>query len=328
MKLFLKYLKSKKMILGFVAIVFVGMSVSFYLYELPIKAVAYPMTLCALIGICLLFFDFGKLKVNHRIMEQAKNNLVDVMESLPDAKSIEEEDYQRLVEAVWALKQKVNSDFTIKYNDMVDYYTVWAHQIKTPIASMRLKLQTMDSDDSRELLLNLGRIERYVEMVMNFLRLDSDDSDYVFRESNLDEIIRGSVKKFSGDFINKKLSLCYKPVEYRVLTDEKWFSFVVEQILSNAIKYTKEGSISIYMDGNELCIKDTGIGIDEKDLPRVFEKGYTGFNGRMEKKASGIGLFLVKKTCDRLGHNIKVESKLGEGSTFRIDVSKRDLEVE
>ena len=132
-----------------------------------------------------------------------------------------------------------------------------------------------------------------------------------------------------SEFILKKLSLDYAPTGYTVLTDEKWLSFVIEQIISNAVKYTSEGGVKIYMDETGiLCIRDTGIGICAEDLPRIFENGYTGFNGRGDKRASGIGLYLCKRITDNLGHGISVESVPGEGTTVRLDLRKHDLGVE
>ena len=214
-----------------------------------------------------------------------------------------------------------------RWSDTLDYYTVWVHQIKTPIASMRLTLQNSDSPESRRLSSDLGRIERYVEMALVYLRLDSESSDYVIREFELDPLIRRSVKKFSGEFITKRLSLELTPTEARVISDEKWLVFVIEQILSNSLKYTREGSVGIYMtEPKTLCIRDTGIGIAPEDLPRVFEKGYTGRNGRDDMRASGLGLYLCRRVCAKLGHGISAVSVPDEGTEIRIDLSSYNLQ--
>ena len=187
-----------------------------------------------------------------------------------------------------------------KYRDMVDYYTLWAHQIKTPIASMDLQLQSQDTPLARQLSVELARIGQYVEMVLVFLRLDSESTDYVFREYDLDALVRRSLRGFAGEFISRKLKLCYTPMELSVVTDEKWLSFVVEQVLSNALKYTPEGSVFVYLEEPDtLCIRDTGIGIAAEDLPRIYEKSFTGCQGRADHRASGIGLYLCKRICDR-----------------------------
>ena len=129
---------------------------------------------------------------------------------------------------------------------------------------------------------------------MTFLRLDSESTDYVLKEYALDPIICQAVRKYAPAFIMRKLTLDYKPVDVSVVTDEKWLLFVIEQLLSNALKYTLSGSVSIYLETpRTLCIADTGIGIAPEDLPRIFERGYTGINGRDDKKASGIGLYNI-----------------------------------
>lgn len=216
-----------------------------------------------------------------------------------------------------------------KFRDMVDYYTLWAHQIKTPIASMGLQLQSQDTPLTRQLSVELARIGQYVEMVLVFLRLDSQSTDYVFREYALDEILRRSLRSFAGEFISRRLKLCYTPTELKVVTDEKWLSFVVEQVLSNALKYTPEGSVSIYAEEPAtLCIRDTGIGIAPEDLPRIFERSYTGYQGRADHRASGIGLYLCKLICDRLGHTIRAESRVGEGTVIRIGLEQTRVEAE
>ena len=212
---------------------------------------------------------------------------------------------------------------------MVDYYTVWAHQIKTPIASIRLNQQNEDSEFSRQVAEDLQRIEQYVQMALVFLRLDSDTTDYVFQEKDLDEIVKGAVRKFSMQFIRRKIRLQYEPLHISVLTDEKWLSFVVEQVLSNALKYTADGTIFISLRGPDtLCIRDTGIGIAAQDLPRIFEKGYTGGNGRADKTATGLGLYLCKRICCNLGHTIGAESEPGAGTAILIGLGRREKVLE
>ena len=212
---------------------------------------------------------------------------------------------------------------------MIDYYTVWAHQIKTPIAAMRLTLQNEDTPLTRKLTNDLYRIEQYVEMVLTFLRLNSDSTDYVFKEYNLDNIVKSAVKRFSSEFIGRKLRLIYDPLNTSVITDEKWLSFVIEQVLSNALKYTPSGSITISLVGEKtLRIEDTGIGIAPLDLPRIFENGYTGINGRTDKKASGIGLYLCRRVCNNLGHTITANSTVDVGTAIDIDLTQTKLEME
>lgn len=329
MKLWMKYMKQRRRGILTGVLFCVIFTISFVLYQLPVKAVWYPAALCLFLGILFVILDFRRMKQKHDLLTGIQELTDLITGTLPAVDGIEDEDYQTIIQMFQREHGKVITDNQRAYSEMVDYYTIWAHQIKTPIASMRLTLQNEDTALSRQLTNDLFRIEQYVEMVLTFLRLNSESTDYVIREYDLDKIIRQSVKKFAGEFISRKLSLIYEPLHKTVLTDEKWLSFVIEQILSNALKYTPSGSISITMEsGNRLCIRDTGIGIAAEDLPRIFEHGYTGYNGRADKKASGIGLYLCKRICARLGHGIEAESKIDEGTCIVIDLSREHLEVE
>lgn len=329
MKLFFSYLKQHRRTVCVLAI-FVGVfTLSFWLYHLPPAAVLYPTILCIGIGLIACAIDFTRVRREHRILQQIKTHTDTLTENLPPPETIQAEDYQKIMH----LLSKEHTDYRTrsnrKYTDMIEYYTVWAHQIKTPIASMRLHLQNEDTPLSRTLGADLFRIEQYAEMVLTFLRLNSDTTDYVFKEHDLDEIVKSAVKKFSSEFITRRLSLVYHPLNATVVTDEKWLSFVIEQVLSNALKYTPSGSITISLsDEKTLQISDTGIGIAPEDLPRIFENGYTGYNGRTDRKASGIGLYLCKRICTNLGHTITASSAVDVGTTISINLSQHKPEIE
>ena len=323
---YLRYRRGRLLLWGLFVLIFL---VSFTLYNLPVEAVLYPAAICLVLGVGVMVWDLCRVWQKHRQLSRLASLPGRLMEHLPAVQSQDDADYQAILEALRQEQQALESSMTIRFQDMVDYYTIWAHQIKTPIAAMHLTLQREDSPLSRQLSGELQRIEQYVEMVLAFLRLDSDSRDYLFREQELDPIIREAVKKFSGTFIRKRLRLCYEPVHQKVLTDEKWLGFVLEQVLSNALKYTHTGSITIDMEEPQtLCIRDTGIGIAPEDLPRVFEKSYTGYNGRRDKKASGIGLYLCKRICDNLGHRITISSAPDSGTVVRIFLDRPALQVE
>ena len=199
-----------------------------------------------------------------------------------------------------------------------DFFALWAHQIKTPIAALNLLLQE-EEQDIAACRQELFKIESYVEMALNYLRFEEMSNDLVLERNSLEQLVRQVVRKYATIFIYNHISIQLEHLDYTVLTDEKWFCFMLEQILSNALKYTKQGSVKIYAEETEnglhIFVKDTGIGIKREDLPRIFEKGFTGYNGRMDKKASGLGLYLCKGVCGKLGHEISVSSKEGEGTT-------------
>ena len=329
MELFTLYIKQRWKSIATGIVFCLIFMVSFRLYHLPAAAVIYPTLLCSFLSLLLLLLDFGRAKRKHRILTSIQSLTDIITGTFPNMESMEDKDYQQIIQLISEEHNIYRTNTNRRYSDMVDYYTVWAHQIKTPIASMRLHLQNEDTTLSRKLSRDLFRIEQYVEMVLTFLRLDSDNTDYVFKEHDLDSIIKQAVKKFAGEFIGRKLSLIYEPLNTTVITDEKWLSFVIEQVLSNALKYTPSGSITITLEPEKkLCIRDTGIGIAPEDLPRIFENGFTGYNGRSDKKASGIGLYLCKRICSHLGHRITAASEIDAGTVITIDLTQTKLEVE
>lgn len=257
---------------------------------------------------------------------------------MPEPDTLIENDYQDLLEKLEEIRRKLKSEEIISKQEMQDYYGMWVHQIKTPISAMRMLLQTMEDEypeekKLRELKAELFRIEQYVEMVLTYLRMEDIASDLKLESYSLDELIRASIRKYSQMFILKKIRLEYKTLNQMVITDKKWFCFVIEQILSNALKYTeKGGTIQIFIKQESgqlwLVIEDNGIGIWEEDLPRVFERGFTGYNGRADKKSTGIGLYLCKRIMVRLRHQIRIESKVGVGTQVFLGVTREELHPE
>lgn len=336
----LNYIISKKKSFLMVLVCSAIFAFTFWMYGVTVAAVLYPALVCMVIMAAAFAImacsEYGKWKNMQEILQRAvgdDSEFVKILDTAEIRKQVNTTDEieNELLEIIERLKNggmRLNDSMNMKYSDMVDYYTMWVHQIKTPIASMHLILQKEDSEDSRRLRAELFRVEQYVQMVLCFLRLDSDFTDYVIKEYRVDDIIRPAVQRLAPQFIMKKLSLEYEQTDEVALTDEKWLSFVVEQVLSNAVKYTSAGSISIKCDGDRLVISDTGIGIAAEDLPRIFDKGYTGFNGLADRKASGIGLYLCRRICDNLGHSIKVESVPGHGTTIIIGLERDKLEVE
>ncbi len=330
MSFFIFYLKQRRLGIGLFLLFSLVFLAAFLLYRLPAGAVGYPALVCLVLGLLCLGLDFRKQWNKHRRLLETARLPGALMDDLPAVDSQDDEDYQRIIRLLQDEQKQRENQMNRRYADMVDYYTIWAHQIKTPIASMRLTLQNEDTEFSRRLAEDLSRIEQYVEMVLCYLRLDADSTDYVIREYDLDDIVRQAVRKYSAQFISKKVKLHYEPAAVQVITDEKWLAFVIEQVLSNAIKYTPSGGcVAIGLEEPKtLCIRDTGIGIAPEDLPRIFEKGYTGYNGREDKKASGIGLYLCRRICRNLGHTITVNSAVDAGTVVRLCLEQKKLEVE
>lgn len=326
MKLLRAYLRQHRKGILACALFCAVFAFTFYLYRLPVEAVFYPALVCIVLGVVFVAADLVRMRQKHAKLAAIEKLTAAMISDMPDIDSVEDEDYQKIIAALRSEVEELETASWMRYQEMTDYYTVWVHQIKTPISSMKLVLQNEDTALARKLSAELFRIEQYVGMVLAFLRMDSESSDYVFRECDLDKIIRQSVKKFSIEFIERKIRLCYEPIREKIITDEKWFSFCMEQILSNALKYTREGSVKIYLQAPKiLCIEDTGIGIAPEDLPRIFEKGYTGYNGRRDKQASGLGLYLCRRICDSLGIRISAESEMGRGTIIQMDLEQYDL---
>ena len=330
MKLVLQYFYKKRQVIGWSILCGLIYLLIFSLSGIDLKAAVYPALLCLVFGIVFLLVGFFRLIERHRRLEFLEKDKGPYGESLPKAADLCEADYQKLLkkeEQEWRDRQKVWDD---TMSDMEDYYAAWVHQIKAPIAVMRVLLQQEDNPINRELTGELFRVEQYVEMALCYVRLGEGASDLVIKEYPLDDMIRKAIRKYAGQLIRRKLRVIYEGTDICVLTDEKWLVFIIEQLLSNAVKYTVSGNVTITVDREkkQLSISDTGIGISPEDLPRIFEKGYTGYNGRLDKKSTGIGLYLCRTAADKLGHKLTAQSTVGKGSSFTIDLSSYPLEVE
>lgn len=213
-----------------------------------------------------------------------------------------------------------------KLNDLMDYYTLWAHQIKTPIAASSLLVgEIEDKKVKNQLEQELFKIESYVNIVLQYLRLESFHEDLVLKKENVEDLVKEIVKKYAIFFIQKGLSLSLHDLDRTIITDRKWFVVILEQVLSNSLKYTSQGGIEIYFQEDALYIKDSGLGIQDADLLRVFERGFSGYNGRLTQQSSGLGLYLSKKIADELGHQISIASQVGHGTTVMISFSEKKM---
>ena len=322
------FLKIRKMpIIIFTGIVVI-FGILFYLYDIPFDAIIYGCELSFVWCAVCLFIDFYKYYKRHKLLHINREQFFDDAEQLPEHMDIIEYDYQELAKKLYQAKQELISKNRISKKELLDYYGMWVHQIKTPIAALDILLQNTERMlyrlDEKEMMqeaisvsdmkMELFKIEQYVEMALNYLRVEDISSDLVFKKQELDDMVRQVIRKYAKIFISKKIKMDFKPTKACIVTDEKWFIFVLEQLISNALKYTKKGQISIYMKEKSLVIEDTGIGIPAEDLPRVFEKGFTGYNGRENKKSTGIGLYLCKNIMDKLQWNITADSEVGRGT--------------
>ena len=322
------FLKIRKVLIIIFTGIVVIFGILFYLYDIPFDAIIYGCELSFVWCAVCLFIDFYKYYKRHKLLHINREQFFDDAEQLPEHMDIIEYDYQELAKELYQEKQELISKNRIAKKELLDYYGMWVHQIKTPIAALDILLQNTErmlyQIDEKEMMqkaisvsdmkMELFKIEQYVEMALNYLQVEDISSDLVFKKHELDDMVRQVIRKYAKIFISKKIKIDFKPTKACIVTDEKWFIFVLEQIISNALKYIKKGQIFIYMKEKSLVIKDTGIGIPAEDLPRIFEKGFTGYNGRENKKSTGIGLYLCKNIMDKLQWNITVDSEVGSGT--------------
>ena len=301
----------------------------FWLYGLPGEAIAYLLCLCCIGTSFWAVLSFVRFWRKHKILRKMEEAIFVTAEDLPETTTLIEEDYQHLIQRLVRENRQRQAAADSMLEDLTSYYTLWVHQIKTPIAAMDLLLQA-GPDRATEMEIELQKIAQYVDMVLQYLRLDSTAKDLVLQRCQLDAVVRQTVRKYAKLFILKKIQLGFQETKWEVLSDEKWLCFLLEQLLSNALKYTPEGGkISIFLDGEtNLVIADTGIGIAPEDLPRVFEKGFTGNNGRMDKKATGIGLYLCRRVTNLLGHTISIASEPGVGTQVRLGLGRPQFDIE
>lgn len=312
-----------------------------YLIGASKQDVVYAAVLDAILLLITVLVGFFRYSSKVKALSNALERPVEEQAQLPEATDDVEMLYHRLLENQSIARNESESSAAIRQSQMRDYYSMWVHQIKTPISAMKLLLeaereelgQLMCDDEQSQCLLSdnmdsfedeLFRIEEYVSMALQYQRVSSTENDFVLEKVSVDGVIRDTIKKYAKVMIRRHIGMNYSGTVQEVYTDGKWLAFMLEQILSNAIKYTPQGVVTIETaeekDRFFITIKDTGIGIKAEDLPRVFEKGYTGYNGHADKKATGIGLYLCRQMADKLGHTIRMESEIGKGTKVWIGV--------
>lgn len=335
MKVWKGFIRRNKGWLG----LFTGMTAShlFYLYLMCAPKADLVYSACIDVGIFLVVFLVMWITYQKKVQRlrqflscPLENNM-----QLPEAEELLEELYTELFSRANEERAEAMRRAGREKQEQREYYARWVHQIKTPIAAMQLLLQTQREEaperykEQEEIEEQLFRIEQYVSMALQYQRKDSHD--YVLHAIALDGIIRDSIHKYAKMMIRKKIGIQYEGCDLVVTSDEKWLSFVVEQLLSNAVKYMQEGVITIQTGQNEteafLCMEDQGIGIRQEDIPRVFEQGYTGFNGHTDKHSTGIGLYLCKQVLTKLGHTIRITSEPGKGTQVWIGFSLQKIDI-
>ncbi|MBU3130310.1 sensor histidine kinase [Clostridium tagluense] len=304
----------------FILMIFISSVVYFNnVVKISIENIAYINIVGFIMFILYLIFEYIKNKRYYDVIKYIiENQEENIINSLPKSLNYEQKLYGELL-------MKVNEEFNLKINELyeakkenVDFINSWVHEIKTPISACRLVIENSVYKSKEETLSNLedeiDHIENYVEQALYYSRLDSFSKDYLINEINMHSLIMGVVKKHAKEFIGKKIKIEINDLEFTIDSDKKWLFFILDQILSNSLKYTgSNGLIKISgilnLSGKQLIIEDNGIGIKAEDIQRVFDKGFTGYNGREDFKATGMGLYLSKSLSTKLGHHITIESK-------------------
>lgn len=313
MKLLIAFLKDKTREISLYAGTVGIFIVVAFLYNIRMDALKYALLLVILWLLLYVITEYHRFRKKHLLLERFKKSTQECTKEFPECRNLLELDYQELLGIFDEKILELKSEARIKGQDLSDYYGMWVHQIKTPIAAMHILLQSVEDENPalpelKEMKMELFKMEQYVEMVLTYLRMEDMSGDLQFEKVSLDKILKQSVRKYSQMFILQKIRLDYRPVERIVLTDEKWLE-------------EKRGREC-------LVIEDNGIGIQAEDLPRVFEKGFTGYNGRADKKSTGIGLYLCKKIMDKMGHKIWIDSEVGKGTRVYLELTRQEWNPE
>ena len=328
-------------------ILFLMETLLFYLYEMPLEAWAYSSVFILLIFGGWIILDEVQQRKKYKQLKNIQKEAEVYLETEHFGKpeNAVEKEYQNLAEMLGRQWENARQEARCQISEANRYYIRWSHQIKTPIAAMRLLQQvqrnrleagdeiTIGVEDAEsmqvqaELEKELFDIEQYVNMALQYQRVNTPGNDYVLEKLRLDDIVREVIHKYAGLMVRAHIPLQYEGTDVMVTTDAKWVAFALEQILSNAIKYSRAGQQIVIETVPEenvdyLKIADHGIGIRAEDMSRVFEKGYTGYNGHADKKSTGIGLYLCRLVLTKLGHTIRMESVQGEGTTVWIGFQK------
>jgi len=317
----------------FIVMLFISLVVYFNnVVKISIENIAYINIVGFIMFILYLIFEYLKNKRYYDVIKYIiENQEENIINSLPRPLNYEQRLYQELI-------IKVNEEFNIRMDELyegkkenVDFMNSWVHEIKTPISACRLVIENSIYKSKEETLSNLedeiDYIENYVEQALYYSRLDSFSKDYLINEIDMNSLIIQLVKKHAKEFIGKKIKVEISNLKFTIYSDKKWLFFILDQILSNSLKYTaNNGFIKISgvlnSSGKQLMIQDNGIGIKAEDINRVFDKGFTGYNGREDFKATGIGLYLSKNLATKLGHHITIESKHSEFTRVTVHFPK------
>lgn len=324
----IQYLKvNRKILIAFCGFIICNFFL-YFLYDVRWEPILYTTFIIILFALPFVVLDLRHTYKKNQQLHSIQNIKKPSIPDLPKADTLMEQSYQLLLKLTFEAWQNERIEQHKINAERDDYYTLWTHQIKTPIYSIDLMLQTEDTT-SAKLKAELIQISQYVDMALKYIQLENKYADLRLEKVELLPLVQEAIKKHSVVLISKRLKIELIDLEDTVLSDKKWLLFILEQLISNSAKYTEKGTITIYHPTPlQLCVRDTGIGIATEDLPRLFEKGYTGFNGRIYDKSTGCGLYMCKKVSKFLGCTLSVSSQLNKGTTVTINLPDNNYSVE
>jgi len=328
---FKEFLKEQKVIFLIFFLQATCFATVFFLADLPLFFYWYALQVGFFLFFLLMVFQAFRYRKKWLALKRLSSSSLDVLLYLDGAETAIEKQYEqeiiRLAKEIRQLKKENSNQLT----DQLDYFTLWLHQIKTPIASLSLLFQQSRSanPEVKEMEKELIRIEDYTQMALGYMKLEQPGEELDIGREALDPIIKQVLKKYALMFISKKITLKYEPLETVIVTDRQWLELLIELLVSNSLKYTPERvNVSIYLEQNDqLIIQDNGIGIRKEDLPKIFERGYSGWNARRIEKSTGLGLFLGRKICRRLGYKLSIQSEINQGTTIQIDLNQKRFQT-
>lgn len=316
-------------------VIFISLSCSsilLTLYGNSLSNILYLLFLTLFFCFLCACFDFVRFVNRVKTLQLAHRYTSFQLQDLPEPKGQIECCYHDIIEKLTQEIQEAKERYFMVQKEREELVTLWVHQIKLPLASLQLMSESwitcLPEDQQRSMKSELFRVEQYAQMALQTIQIENLQEDLVITECDLGQCIRKTLHKYASMFILQKLQLHYESFSYVCHSDVKWLCFILEQLLSNSLKYTQQGSITMMWIQQEkegiLRITDTGCGINPVDLPRVFERGYTGYNGRSQYKSSGIGLYLCRKVADQLHIGIQLFSEVNQGTSVELSFTNHD----
>ena len=290
-----------------------------------LRELRYALLLCAAVMLAAAAWSFVRVACAMTALHRACQNLPEEMPALPEALTPVEGQWRALAEGYLGRAKRNKEQMEAQQKERTDYFTLWLHQIKTPLSALDLMAQSAAEVDRTLMRQELLKVNQYASLALSYERLSSIHGDLELERVLLYPLCCQAVRTLRPLFQCGKLRLQMETFDDMPLTDGKWLGVVITQVLTNALKYTPAGGcITVRMaEKDVLEIADTGVGIRAEDVPRVFERGFTGHLGRVQEKSTGIGLYLCRVICDKLGHSISLSSVLGKGTTVRIDMRRK-----